>query len=106
MATQLETQTKNPLETAVDAAETRGGVGIQQTDAAIFEAALAEAEEILQSQRRASEVSPFARVWRALIAFYDGLSGTPATKQERISAEVERFDYECRAGVMGIVRPL
>ncbi len=106
MATQLETQTKNPLETAVDAADTLGSVGIQQTDAAIFEAALAEAEEILQSQRLAREVSLPVKTWRSLVAFYDWVTGPPATQQERISAEIERFDYECRTGVMGIVRPL
>ena len=86
MATQLEIQTKNSLDSAVDAAETRGGVGIQQTDAAIFEAALAEAEEILQSQRQAKEISPLLRAWNVLVSFYDWLSGTPATRQERINA--------------------
>ena len=103
MATQLEIQTNNPLETAVDAAETQGGVGVQQTDAAIFEAALAEAEEILQSQRQAREISPLLRAWSVLVSFYDWLSGPPATQQERINAELERFEYESRTGA---VRPL
>ena len=103
MATQLEIQTKNPLETAVDASETQGGAGIQQTDAAIFEAALVEAEEILQSQRLAGEVSLPVKAWRALVAFYDWVSGPPATQQERLSLEMQRFDYERRTGV---VRPL
>ena len=75
MATQLEIQTKNPLETAVDTAENQGGVGIQQTDADVFEAALAEAEAILESQRQAREVNPLVRVWRALVAFYDWVTG-------------------------------
>ena len=103
MVTQLETQTKNPLETGVNAADTRGGVGIQQKDEAIFEAALAEAEEILQSQRRDREVSPHVRAWHALVAFYDLVTGPPSTRQERIGAEMERFEYERQAGV---VRPL
>ncbi len=103
MATQLEIQTKNPLESAVDAAETQGGVGIQQQDAAIFEAALAEAEEILQSQRLAREVSLPVKAWRAIVAFYDWITGPPATQQERISLELQRFDHERRTGA---VRPL
>ena len=103
VVTQLETQTKNPLETGVDAADTRGGVGIQQKDEAIFEAALAEAEGILQSQRRAREVSPHVRAWHALVALYDWVTGPPATRQEPISAEIQKFEYERQAGV---VRPL
>ena len=103
MATQLETKIKNPLETTVDTAGVRGGVGIQQDDAAIFEAALAEAEEILQSQRLAREVSLPVKTWRSLVAFYDWVTGPPATQQERLSLEMERFDYERRTGA---VRPL
>ena len=103
VVTQIETQTKSPLETAVDAADTLGGVGVQQKDAAIFEAALAEAEEILQSQRRDREASPHVHAWRALVAFYDWVTGPPSTRQERISLEIQKFEYERRTGV---VRPL